>query len=76
MAKDLSYLDNNVHYMRPRKMRTHIYHEILVAHFDYVRKRGFSIVHNWDFPPGEGDDYILYAKPEDHKTPCDDRLQL
>jgi hypothetical protein len=70
----LSYLDS-VHYMRPRKMRTYIYHEILVAYLDYVRKRGFSTVHIWACPPGKGDDYILYAKPEDQKTPRDDRLK-
>lgn len=70
----LSYLDS-VHYMRPRKMRTYIYHEILVSYLDYVRKRGFSTVHIWACPPGKGDDYILYAKPEDQKTPRDDRLR-
>jgi len=70
----LSYLDS-VHYMRPRKMRTYIYHEILVAYLDYVRQRGFSTVHIWACPPGKGDDYILYAKPEDQKTPRDDRLK-
>ena len=70
----LSYLDS-VHFMRPRDMRTLIYHEILISYLDYVRKKGFEIVHIWACPPGKGDDYILYAKPESQKTPREDRLR-
>ena len=70
----VSYLDS-VHYMRPRKMRTFIYHEILIAYLDSVRARGFSSAHIWACPPLKGDDYILYAKPEDQKVPKDDRLR-
>jgi len=70
----ISYLDS-VHFMRPRRMRTFVYHEILIAYLDYVRKKGYSTAHIWACPPLKGDDYIFYAKPEDQKTPRDARLR-
>jgi hypothetical protein len=70
----VSYLDS-VHYMRPRKMRTFVYHELLTAYLDYVRIKGYNTAHIWACPPLKGDDYILFAKPDDQKVPKDDRLR-
>lgn len=70
----VSYLDS-VHFMQPRKMRTFIYHEILISYLDYARNKGFRQAFIWACPPLKGDDYIFYAKPEDQKTPKDVRLR-
>jgi len=70
----VSYLDS-VYYMVPKEMRTIIYHEILISYLDHVRKKGFSTAHIWACPPMKGDDYILYAKPGDQKTPREERLR-
>lgn len=70
----VSYLDS-VHYMRPRRMRTFVYHELLTSYLDYVRMKGYNTAHIWACPPLKGDDYILFAKPEDQKIPKDDRLR-
>jgi E1A/CREB-binding protein len=70
----VSYLDS-VHFMKPRKLRTFIYHEILISYLDYARSKGFEQAFIWACPPLKGDDYIFYAKPEDQKTPKDVRLR-
>ena len=70
----VSYLDS-VHFLKPRKMRTFIYHEILISYLDYARAKGFEQAFIWACPPLKGDDYIFYAKPEDQKTPKDVRLR-
>jgi E1A/CREB-binding protein len=70
----ISYLDS-VHFMRPRRLRTFLYHELLICYLDYARLKGFSTAHIWACPPLKGDDYIFYAKPEDQKTPRDGRLR-
>ena len=70
----VSYLDS-VHFMKPRKMRTFIYHEILISYLDYARAKGFEQAFIWACPPLKGDDYIFYAKPEDQRIPKEHRLR-
>ena len=70
----VSYLDS-VHFMKPRNIRTFIYHEILTSYLDYARQKGYEQAFIWACPPLKGDDYIFYAKPEDQKTPKDVRLR-
>ena len=46
----IAYLDS-VNYLKPRRLRTKIYHELLVAYIDSIKKRGFTGVFIWACPP-------------------------
>jgi len=66
----ISYLDS-VRYFEsePGRQRTLVYHSVLVAYLAYVRTLGFKWVHIWVEPPKAGDEYIFFARPDQHKKP-------
>ena len=71
----IAYLDS-VNYLKPRRLRTKIYHELLVAYLDSIKVRGFSTVFIWACPPPhKRDDYILHCHPETQRMPSADRLR-
>ncbi|CAJ1929075.1 unnamed protein product [Cylindrotheca closterium] len=63
----ISYLDS-AHFMRPRRLRTFVYHEIIISYLDYARQRGFGTAHMWAYSAMKGEDFILHAKSEYQKT--------
>ncbi|CAI5715815.1 unnamed protein product [Peronospora destructor] len=40
----ISYLDS-VNYFKPAHLRTKVYHELLIAYFEFVKQRGFHAAH-------------------------------
>jgi len=71
----IAYLDS-VYYFRPRRMRTTIYHELLLAYLEYSRRNGFTSAYIWACPPPNNrDDYIIHCHPEDQKVQTPDRLK-
>ncbi|KAG5183287.1 histone acetylation protein-domain-containing protein [Tribonema minus] len=58
----MSYLDT-VALAKPAEARTTIYQEVVAAYMDWVRRRGFSFMHLWSWPPAKGDEYILVGHP-------------
>ncbi|UJR27186.1 hypothetical protein I4U23_008482 [Adineta vaga] len=70
----VSYLDS-VHFFRPKRYRTEIYHELLIGYLDYAKKLGYVYAHIWACPPSEGDDYIFHCHPPEQRVPKPKRLQ-
>jgi hypothetical protein len=71
----IAYLDS-VNYLKPRRLRTKIYHEIIVAYLQSAKARGFEKAFIWACPPPhKRDDYILHCHPETQRMPSSDRLR-
>jgi len=69
----LAYIDSVEHF-RPRRLRTHVYHEILSAYFATARARDFSTVHIWSCPPSRGNSFVFWGHPQSQRTPTKERL--
>lgn len=69
----IAYLDSVEHF-RPRRLRTSVYHEILVSYLATARMRGFSSAHIWACPPTRGNSFVFWTYPGSQRTPTKDRL--
>lgn len=70
----IAYLDS-VHFFKPKKYRTAVYHEILLGYMDYAKRLGYTMVHIWASPPRYGEDYIFDCHPLEQKMPTSKRLK-
>jgi len=70
----LSYLDS-VSLLKPRRLRTPLYQEIIASYMAWVRARGFRQCYIWACPPGRGDAYVMYCHPRWQRTPSAERLR-
>eukprot|EP00957_Ditylum_brightwellii_P050494 3829104-Ditylum_brightwellii.AAC.1 len=70
----VAYLDSVEHF-RPRKCRTAVYQEMLVAYIAASRARGFESAHIWACPPSRGNSFVFWVHPLCQRTPTRDRLE-
>ena len=70
----ISYLDS-VQYFRPRRLRTSVYHTLIVSYLEFVRKRGFVGAHIWACPPLRSGSYIFCTRPIEQQVPTGQRLR-
>jgi len=61
--------------MRPRTLRTKVYHTILCAYIADAKRRGFTNAHIWACPPLRTAEYILHKHPRSQRTPGWERLR-
>lgn len=60
--------------MRPRRVRTRLFHETLIAYLAYCKSRGFRHAHIWACPTTRGGDFIYWCHPSFQKNPGKERL--
>jgi E1A/CREB-binding protein len=69
----VAYIDSLV-YMRPRHIRTKLFHEILISYLAFCKGKGFEYAHIWACPTTRGGDFIYWCHPSFQKNPGKDRL--
>jgi E1A/CREB-binding protein len=69
----IAYIDSLV-YMRPRHVRTNLFHQILISYLANCKDRGFEYAHIWACPTTRGGDFIYWCHPSFQKNPGKDRL--
>jgi len=69
----IAYLDS-VEHLQPRRLRTKIYHEILVSYLATARVRGYELAHIWSCPPSRGNSFVFWSHPTTQRTPNGEHL--
>jgi len=69
----IAYLDS-VEHLQPRRLRTQIYHEILVSYLATARVRGYEYAHIWSCPPSRGNSFVFWSHPATQRTPNAEHL--
>jgi E1A/CREB-binding protein len=69
----IAYLDSLV-YMRPRHVRTSLFHQILISYLASCKAKGFEYAHIWACPTTRGGDFIYWCHPSFQKNPGKERL--
>lgn len=70
----IAYLDS-VRYFQPARLRTALYHEVLVSYLSACAQRRFEAVHIWACPPSRSTDYVFWRHPANQRTPSRQRLR-
>ena len=60
--------------MRPRHVRTSLFHQILISYLAFCKGKGFEYAHIWACPTTRGGDFIYWCHPPFQKNPGKERL--
>jgi len=69
----IAYLDSVEHF-RPRRCRSSVFQEIIIAYLAIARARGYEAAHIWACPPSRGNSFVFWNHPSSQRTPTKERL--